>query len=599
MLSPVEEVKSRLDIIEVLSSYIKLQKAGANFRALCPFHQEKTPSFMISPARQMWHCFGGCNEGGDIFKFVMKVEGLEFGDALRQLANRAGVVLKKEDPRIKTERNKYLDICCAATEYFQKNLAQNSEVGEYLAKRGLKKETIEEFKIGYASESWDGLLKYLSAKNFHSADIEKAGLAVKSEKADRGYFDRFRGRIMFPVANSSGEIIGFGGRVFKQKDDPPAGGEAKYINSPQTTIYDKSRTLYGFDKAKMDIRKNNFTILVEGYMDLIMCHQAGEKNAVAVMGAALTQDHLQMLKRLSENIYTCFDMDSAGENATKRAIDMAIANEFNVKVITVPSGKDPADFILEHPDKWKERIGKAQNFMDFYFENILAKNNSETADGKKNISKILLAQIKKLKNKVEQGHWLSVLSGKLGIKQDWLEEEMARIKLEGDFLARMEKLSSKEVLVDKTRPKEEMVGERIIACILKEPKLKEHIIDLEIESILEYPFGQLLNFIQKTGFDIETAKNDLLEKIKIEADHLVDYANKLMLSLEIEEELESLEEETKFCVRELKIQILKKQLSELGFKIQKAEESRNEEKFSALMQEFQNLSNQLNQLLND
>lgn len=596
MLTPVEEIKARLDIVEVLSSYIKLQKAGANFRALCPFHSEKTPSFMISPARQMWHCFGGCNEGGDIFKFVMKIEGLEFGDALRQLANRAGVVLKREDPQIKTERNKLSDICKAAAEYFQKNLAQNKEVAEYLAKRGLKKETMEEFKIGYAPESWDGLLKFLSAKNFHSSDIEKAGLAVKSEKADRGYFDRFRGRIMFPVVNSSGEIIGFGGRVFKQKDDPPArqlaGGEAKYINSPHTMIYDKSRTLYGFDKAKMDIRKNNFTILVEGYMDLIMCHQAGVKNAVAVAGTALTQNHLQMLKRLSDNIYTCFDMDNAGDMATKRAIDMAIANEFNVKVITVPSGKDPADFILEHPEGWKERVEKAQNFMEFYFENIFAKNNPENVDGKKSISKILLTQIKKLKNKVEQGHWLAELAGKLKIKQDLLEEEMAKIKLEDEFLRSAVALAPVGNAGKTAKPKEEMIGERITAFILKNPQLKTHIIDLEIEPILEYPFAQVLSIAQKT-------ENDLFEEIKSGANHLTDYANKLIMSLEAEEGLESLENEIKFCIKELKMQIIKKRLNELGHKVQKAEDARSEEAAIILMREFQNLSDRLNQLLNN
>ena len=589
MLTPIEEVKSRLDIVEVLSGYIKLSKAGSNFKAVCPFHSEKSPSFMVSPARQIWHCFG-CGEGGDIFKFVMKIEGLEFGDALRNLAQRAGVILKREDPQIRTERNKLLDICRAATEYFRKNLEQNNEVKSYLKKRGLKDETIDEFKIGYSPDSsWDGLLKFLAAKNFQPQDIEKAGLAVKSEKNSTGYFDRFRGRIMFPIANSSGEIIGFGGRIFEGKSEGKKvkSDEAKYINSPQTLIYDKSRVLYGFDKAKIDIRKNNFTVLVEGYMDLIMCHQAGVKNAVAVSGTAMTRDHLQILKRLSDNIYFSFDMDNAGEAATKRAIDAALSEEFNIKVIIVPSGKDPADFILEHPDKWEDQIKNARGFMEFYFDNILSKNNLETAQGKKDVSKILLLQIKKIKNRVEQSHWISLLSQKLKIKPEALEEEIVKIKT-NDFL---DSDSARQIVKEnKQKPREELLGERIVACVLKDPKLKKDIVGLEIEPILCYPSGQLLSILQK-------AEDDLLEQIKEEAEHLLDYANQLLFSLDAMEEIESLEEEIKFCLKEFKIHFLKEQLNKISFQIQEAEESLDEKSLATLMQQFKNLSQELHQAL--
>lgn len=583
MLTPIEEVKAKLDIIEVLSSYIKLSKAGTNFRAVCPFHQEKSPSFMVSPARQIWHCFG-CNEGGDIFKFVMKIEGVEFGDALRNLAHRAGVVLKREDPQVRTERGILSEICRSASEYFQKNLEQNNEVKEYLEKRGLKKETIEEFRIGYSTDAWDGLLKFLSAKNFQAQDIEKAGLAVRSERSNNGYFDRFRDRIMFPIFNSSGDIIGFGGRIFHDKEN-----EAKYVNSPQTLIYDKSKVLYGFDKAKIEIRKSNFTILVEGYMDLIMSHQAGAKNTVAVSGTAMTRDHLNILKRLSDNIYTCFDMDSAGDKATKRAIDMALADEFNVKVVTVPSGKDPADFILEHPDKWAEEISKAQNFMDFYFDNILARHDKNSAEGKKNISRILLAQIKKIKNRIEQSHWLALLSQKIKVKPSLLEEEMARISNE-DFLPRSDGVTSPKS--DKKKTKEELWGERIVACIIKDPSLKQCLDGLEIEPILKYDVGQLIQVLKN-------AENDILGKIKDEASHLVDYANQLVLSIEVAEEIESLEEEVNFCLKEFKSHFIRQRLNEIGEKIQEAEQSQDDESATRLMQEFRSLSDQLNQYSNN
>lgn len=593
MLTPIEEIKSKLDIIEVISGYIKISKAGANFKAVCPFHSEKSPSLMISPARQIWHCFG-CGEGGDIFKFVMKIEGVEFGDALRNLAQRAGVILKKEDPQIRTERGKLLEICRAATEHFQKNLTSNKEVQEYLKKRGLKDETIQEFKIGFSQDSWDSLLKFLMAKNFQAQDIEKAGLAIKSEKSNIGYFDRFRGRIMFPIANANGEIIGFGGRIFKSKDGVE---EAKYLNSPQTLIYDKSKVLYGFDKAKMDIRKNNFTILVEGYMDLIMCHQAGASNAVAVSGTAMTKDHLQILKRLSENLCFSFDMDNAGDMATKRAIDMALADDFNIKVITVPSGKDPADFILEHPDGWIDQVKKSKNFMDFYFDNIFSKNDPSTAQGKKDISKILLAQIRKVKSKIEQSHWLSLLAQRIKVKQDLLEEELAKIKSD-DFDFRSYDAVAKPAVSEK-KQKHEMLGERIAACVLKEQGLGDHIVGLEIGTILCYPSGQLLSVLQSAITDGKGAPKDLLKEIQVNAQHLADYANQLLLSLDAIEELESLEEEIKFCLREFKAHLLKEQLNKISFKIQEAEESQDDEKANALMQEFKTLSGQLHDVLNN
>lgn len=593
MLTPIEEIKSKLDIIEVISGYIKISKAGANFKAVCPFHSEKSPSLMISPARQIWHCFG-CGEGGDIFKFVMKIEGVEFGDALRNLAQRAGVILKKEDPQIRTERGKLLEICRAATEHFQKNLTSNKEVQEYLKKRGLKDETIQEFKIGFSQDSWDSLLKFLMAKNFQAQDIEKAGLAIKSEKSHIGYFDRFRGRIMFPIANANGEIIGFGGRIFKSKDGVE---EAKYLNSPQTLIYDKSKVLYGFDKAKMDIRKNNFTILVEGYMDLIMCHQAGASNAVAVSGTAMTKDHLQILKRLSENLCFSFDMDNAGDMATKRAIDMALADDFNIKVITVPSGKDPADFILEHPDGWIDQVKKSKNFMDFYFDNIFSKNDPSTAQGKKDISKILLAQIRKVKSKIEQSHWLSLLAQRIKVKQDLLEEELAKIKSD-DFDFRSNDAVAKPAVSEK-KQKHEMLGERIAACVLKEQGLGDHIVGLEIGTILCYPSGQLLSVLQSAITDGKGAPKDLLKEIQVNAQHLADYANQLLLSLDAIEELESLEEEIKFCLREFKAHLLKEQLNKISFKIQEAEESQDDEKANALMQEFKTLSGQLHDVLNN
>ncbi|MDP1629373.1 MAG: CHC2 zinc finger domain-containing protein, partial [bacterium] len=275
--SQVDEIKNKLDIVETLSGYIKLQKAGVNFRALCPFHNEKTPSFTVSPARQIWHCFG-CSQGGDIFSFVMKIENVEFPEALKMLAERAGVALKRENPQLRSEKNRLSDVLEAATKFFEANLektATGQKAKEYLLGRGLKEEITREFRLGFASDSWDSLLRFLTSRGFKGPEIEKAGLIVKSEKSDRQYYDRFRSRIMFPIFNLSGQIAGFSGRIFTRQNSPlvnlsgqdgqdearqnpsanDLSGQAKYVNTPATLLYDKSRILYGLDKSKNQIRE--------------------------------------------------------------------------------------------------------------------------------------------------------------------------------------------------------------------------------------------------------------------------------------------------------------------------------------------------------
>src|SRR4030043_118179 len=353
--SPIDEIKSRLDIVEVISSYIKLNKAGANFRAVCPFHSEKKPSFFVSPARQIWHCFG-CGKGGDMFGFVKEIEGVEFGDALRILANKAGVELRRQSPeyvKLKSERQKLYEICELATKFFEKQLEESKtgkEAKEYLLKRGVKEESFKKWRIGYAPDVWQGLSDFLDSRGYTKEEIEKAGLGLSSEKGS--FYDRFRGRIIFPVFDLNSQVIGFGGRVFKEKDKMEI---AKKVNTPQTAIYDKSRILYGLDKAKVEIRKKDVCILVEGYVDLIMVSQAGFENVVATSGTALTPLQLKTLKRYSDNLLTAFDMDVAGEAATKRGIDLAQLHGFDVKVIVLPEGLDPADLVLKDVKAWEEK----------------------------------------------------------------------------------------------------------------------------------------------------------------------------------------------------------------------------------------------------
>lgn len=427
MSSQVEQIKSRLGIAEVVESYLKLQRAGVNFKALCPFHNEKTPSFSVSPSRESWHCFG-CNRGGDIFSFVMEIEGVDFPEALRILAGRAGVELTPVDLKQKSERVSLIRLIEEAKKFYEGRLKENAAVIAYLKERGMTGETAKAFGVGFAPEGWRNLYDFLKMKGFSGEEMEKAGLVIKKPSADShqssAYYDRFRSRIMFPLNNSSGQIVGFSGRIFElaESREPKAdsGNEvAKYINTPLTLLYDKSKLLYGFDKAKNEIRKKGYCILVEGQMDVIMSHQAGFANTVAVSGTALTNDHLKMIKRLCDSLVMAFDKDDAGFQASKRGIDIALAEGLEVKVAEIPSGKDPADTVKEDPEVWKKAVDGAKHIIDFYLDIL---------NERKEIEKTVLPYIAVMPNNIEKAKWVKKTAKKLSIGEEPVWEEVKKIK---------------------------------------------------------------------------------------------------------------------------------------------------------------------------
>ncbi len=321
MNSPVQKIKERLSIEEVVSSYITLNKVGSNLKAKCPFHNEKSPSFFLSPDRGTYYCFG-CGAKGDIFTFVEEFEGLDFKGTLKLLAGRAGVELEKYNKEEESEKEKLYRVMEEATKFFEKNLTENKDAQEYLKSRGIEEKTTKDFRIGFAILDWRKLYDFLKSKNFTDKEIESAGLAKKPDDTNKAMYDRFRGRIMFPITDSSGRVIAFSGRILL--DD---GKSAKYLNSPETPIFNKSSVLFGIDKAKESIRKNNFSILVEGQIDLVLSHQAGFKNTVASSGTAMTDstvskenliNNLGLVRRLSKNIVLAYDADRAGNNASNR-----------------------------------------------------------------------------------------------------------------------------------------------------------------------------------------------------------------------------------------------------------------------------------------
>ncbi|HEY9585803.1 MAG TPA: DNA primase [Candidatus Paceibacterota bacterium] len=432
MPTPVEQIKSRLSIVDVVGSYLKLSKAGGSYKALCPFHNEKTPSFNVSPSRDAYYCFG-CNRGGDIFTFVQEIEGLDFPGALKTLADRAGVELRHENMEAKSERERLLGVMEESTNFYEDHLEKNPAVKEYLTGRGLEEKTIRSFRIGYAPLEWRLAYDHLKAKGYKDQEIERAGL-TKTPDGEKRPYDRFRGRVMFPIFDTGGRVVAFSGRVFGHQTNQDGTDVAKYINSPETPLYDKSSVLFGYDRAKVAIRKQNFAVLVEGQMDLIMAHQAGTENTVAVSGTALTERHLALLKRLTDNLVFAFDADEAGLAATARAFQIALSLGMAVRVAAIPEGKDPADYILKNKEGWAEVIASSKHIVDFYIS-ALADEGHDPRKFRSEVEQKVLPLILAMQSKIEQAHFIVEVARKLGIPEASVWDEVRRLVATGHTIA--------------------------------------------------------------------------------------------------------------------------------------------------------------------
>lgn len=600
MPGQVDDIKARLDLVELIQSYIRLHKAGVNYKANCPFHSEKTPSFVVSPTRQIWHCFG-CGLGGDHFKFIMQIEGLEFPDALELLAKRAGVQLKREDPKIRSERTRLYSLVEDAAKVFEAVLhsSKNPDVKispplAYLHERGLKDETIKQFRIGFAPESWDFLIKALSRRGYSVAEIEKAGLAVKSEQ--ESHYDRFRSRIVFPISDASGRVVGFSGRIFEEagsKKQEASG--AKYINTPQTPIYDKSRVLYGFDKAKEEIRKSNAVVLVEGQMDVVMSHQAGVTNTVAVSGTALAAPQLQVLKRLASTIVSSFDRDAAGEIATKRSLDLAASFEFERKVAVLPDGiKDPAEAVEKNPAIWEKAVAEAKPIVQFFLETALARHDAKSAAGKKAIAREVLPEIKILASEVEKAHWLQELSREIGIAEDALWRELKKAKPAASDPA-FSGTPAKEGAAAGPPPGRRMQLESLLlGTLIRYPERGSVMPDVPKHAFLDERHLEILRIIESALQENVQEHAALMAAIPAEFQEAANYlAFQAEVILErIENATERAREITVF-MRELEREWARERMKVLSQDIRRAEEAKDQEGLGRLLEEFRALSAKL------
>ncbi len=508
-MDPIEDIKSRLDVVDTVAEYLQLKPAGSgSFKACCPFHQEKTPSFFVNRPRQSWHCFG-CAQGGDVISFVQKMEGMDFPEALELLAQKAGVTLPTFNVATTSERKRLIEVNELASKYFRAQLLQNPHAAHaraYVAKRGLDDLTCDLWRIGYAPDGWNNLTDALRAKGVIDDELIRAGLAIKRdsshhpqthssleshEDGDMGVsvYDRFRNRLMFTICDLHGKVVGFTGRVLDENAK-----EAKYVNTPETLLYKKSHILFGLDKAKGEIKRQDLVVIVEGNMDVITSHQFVVTNVVASSGTALTGEQLNLLKRFTTNLAIAFDADTAGNAATIRGLDLARGMDFNVRVLTLPSdaGKDPDEAIRKDVEIWKKSIGDAASIIDWLYRNAFRGRDATTPAGKQQIAGSLLGEFKRIHHAIERDAWVMRLAKDLDVSEEALRQELKARPVAAASSAtatiRQAADSHSRHLIDsidlREKPHRQALEERILAILGLKPELAE----LAEQSLQGYTF---------------------------------------------------------------------------------------------------------------
>jgi len=583
MADQIEEIKSKLSIEDVVSGYVQLKKAGRNLKGLCPFHSENTPSFVVSPEKQICHCFG-CNKGGDIFTFIQELEGVSFAESMQILADRAGIKIEKiskyKGPG-KDEKEEYYKAHELACEFFEKELHKTKngkKVLEYLKKRGLNLEMIKEFRIGFAPDSYDELYPYLLKKGVSKNVLINSGLVSAKNLASDNIYDKFRARLIFPIFNYLGRICGFGGRALKKDQSP------KYLNSPENPIYDKSNVLYGFYHAKQSIKEAGEVVLVEGYFDVLLPFQVGCKNVVATCGTALTEKHVRYLKRFTSKVVTFFDNDSAGFEATRRSYPLLQREEISMKTVVGGEGKDPADIVK---DAGKEEFGSlvanAPEFLDFYIKRLVNDNDITSIGGRRAVLKEVLPYLQRLSPSLRD-IYIRKFASSLGVKEQFLYDEISNFKLSDNHPA---KAASKPSVVISRMSTIEI----ILAIVLAFPSKFNLVVDKinfsddqkELEAVYKALFSQYnasRNELESWDFKGRFS-SELRDKVDVlmlyGEDKYGDFGAKI-----IDEELQKLIDR---AVKDYKVE----RLGRIHKSIIEAEEAGEKEKLLELLQEQQKI----------
>ncbi len=507
-MNPKDQVKENLSIVDVVSTYVRLEKSGAQFRARCPFHNERTPSFYVSPERKSYHCFG-CQAHGDIFTFVEKIENIPFIESLKILADRAGVSLK--DAKRNEAESRLVSLLKDATLHFENNFKQSAEAKEYIFGRGLTDETIATFHIGYAKNEWRDLFIFLSGKGYSPEEMILAGLVIEAKDDSgktKGFYDRFRGRVMFPIRNISGATVGYSGRILPSLATDSQG---KYVNTPETPLYHKSKVLFGYDTGRKRMNETKEVVVVEGQMDLCMSYQAGVHNTVAVSGTAFTDEHIHMIKRFCDKVILSFDTDSAGQAALKKTGLLCLLGGLDVYVVGDIGTKDPADLIKDDPALWLHALGKKKHVIEFLADMVLALPVEERVKGQKIVSEVL-PFIRALASPIDRAHFIRALSEKTSISQDILTEELGRGILETSEL-------NKETETPSMPPIERLSKELIaFARLHKKEEHNEYLsLSIDIEAFPDVIIEEEMFSLEKKAIgDKEAYFRDLMSTYKKE-----------------------------------------------------------------------------------
>jgi len=601
MNSPVQKIKERLSIVDVISSYMKVEKAGKNYKARCPFHNEKTPSFFISPERGSYYCFG-CSAKGDIFSFVEHFEGTNFLGSLKILAERAGIELSSYQNTERDRTSIFYEIMEEATTFFENRFAANKEARAYLIDRGLNDVSIKNFRIGYAPESWNAVYNHLLKKGFKKEDIEIVGLIKKKEAnfvddkscdlqngfKDR-YYDRFRGRIMFPINDSTGRVIAFSGRIFGQEVLSKIGAStvigAKYLNSPDTPLFNKSNILFGLDKAKNSIRNRDYSIVVEGQMDLILSHQAGFTNTVAVSGTAFTDstinsedkiNNLGLVRRLSSNIIFAYDGDEAGIRAAGRSAMIALSLDMQVKVAVFPTGKDPADIISEDYKKWEEIIKNKTDIISFHLDKI-CEGTVDKEGRRKQIESKIFPFLAILGSSIKKSNYIKEISEKANISESAITEDYKKFEKNQNIGKNEEKITEKRDAISRRINLEK----KLFGIIFWKGENEEYLSKINIEkekfkeSIGAENFQKMLDLYEPFS-----------ETLAFEAEMW--YSNKI----------DVLANDTKEIILNLEEEILNEQVYSLSMKIKEKERSKDKESIESDIINYQKIVEKIENIKN-
>ncbi|MGB9180962.1 MAG: DNA primase [Pyrinomonadaceae bacterium] len=594
----IDDLRRQADIVRVIQDYVTLKKKGANWMACCPFHQEKTPSFSVNPAKEIYYCFG-CSKGGNVFSFVMEIERVAFPEAIKIVAQKTGTPLpvlvedKKFEER-KRDADEVVELNGWALEWWEKQLFEGGTEAraarEYLEKRGIEDETVKTFRLGYSPDSWDALSAYLKERGATGAQIERSGLVVKKDAG--GFYDRFRGRLMFPVMDAQGRPVAFGGRTL-------GSGEPKYLNSPETTAYTKGRHLYGLHQTRDEIRRKKFAILVEGYLDLIVPFQAGVRNMVASLGTALTAEQAKLLGRFARKVVVNYDGDRAGVQAAKRAIETLLAEDFEIKVLVLPEGADPDEFIRQNGvDEYHRRRGEALPHIQFVIAQTLQDHNLLRPAEKAGAVEDVLPFVRSIRNTIQKREYFDIAMDALRIDERTLRNELWQTIKAGAGSANQQSVHQKIIKATGAQPT--VAEHRLLELLLHDEELRRAVLPrLEAADYEELPTASIFRaLVQLEEEQAEVDFSSLSEKVGDDA-LAADLLPLLLMSESQRADGEAVDEvlaQAESCLNALSLMRVDRRINELGVEMAEAERAGNAERLDKLSVEYLEWSRRRNSL---